>query len=67
MKRSSKKTLVVFGADIINAVQSNDIKIDCEANYKKCLYFDNGECTHQTVLNLDEAVICPYYLINKKD
>lgn len=66
-KNRTKKTIVVSGADIIKAVHSDNKNIDCEANYKKCIYFDNGECNHDTVSNLDEAVICPYYLINKED
>ncbi|MEI0517321.1 hypothetical protein [Brachyspira murdochii] len=66
-KKRTKKTIVVSGADIIKAVHSDNKNIDCEANYKKCIYFDNGECNHKTVSNLDEAVICPYYLVNKED
>lgn len=67
IKRNIKKTLVVSGADIIDAVHSNNKNIDCAADYKICKYFSSGECNHKTLLNIDEAVICPYYLINKKD
>ena len=54
-------------ADIIDAVHSNNKNIDCAADYKICKYFSSGECNHKTLSNIDEAVICPYYLINKKD
>ena len=40
-KRNTKKTIVVSGADIIKAVHSDNKNIDCEANYKKCIYLES--------------------------
>ena len=58
--------ILINGKTLLESV-NNSKKIDCSTIWNECPYFFEGECHNKNVENLDEIVLCPYYIVRKKD